>query len=187
MMLVVLVVIGGGCSITSTSGPEVGEVRRGGHPDPADPERLPYAFMRMTPEVVDILATWAPTIVHSFADRRPAKEITFGIGDAISVTIFEAAAGGLFIPIEAVVRPGNFGHSSQSERRHLGQHLRAICGLGARTGEDAVPGGNDDRRPNQEPRDRAAGGGRAGQPEHIADQRARRGEHSWPVSDGDRG
>jgi polysaccharide biosynthesis/export protein len=108
MMLVVLVVIGGGCSITSTSGPEVGEVRRGGHPDPADPERLPYAFMRMTPEVVDILATWARTIVHSFADRRPAKEITFGIGDAISVTIFEAAAGGLFIPIEAVVRPGNF-------------------------------------------------------------------------------
>ena len=31
-----------------------------------------------------------------------------GIGDVVSVTIFEAAAGGLFIPIEAGVRPGNF-------------------------------------------------------------------------------
>jgi polysaccharide export outer membrane protein len=107
-MLVVLAAVGGGCSIMPTTGPEVGEVRRGGYPDPRDPERLPYAFMRMTPEVVDILATWAPTIAHAFADRRPAKEITFGIGDTISVTIFEAAAGGLFIPIEAGVRPGNF-------------------------------------------------------------------------------
>src|SRR5262249_47317912 len=39
---------------------------------------------------------------------KPPKEIKFGIGDVVSVTIFEAAAGGLFIPIEAGVRPGNF-------------------------------------------------------------------------------
>ena len=43
-----------------------------------------------------------------FTDRRPPKEIKFGIGDVVSVTIFEAAAGGLFIPSEAGVRPGNF-------------------------------------------------------------------------------
>jgi polysaccharide export outer membrane protein len=36
------------------------------------------------------------------------REIRFGIGDVVSVTIFEAAAGGLFIPLEAGVRPGNF-------------------------------------------------------------------------------
>jgi polysaccharide export outer membrane protein len=34
--------------------------------------------------------------------------IKFGIGDTVTVTIFEAAAGGLFIPSEAGVRPGNF-------------------------------------------------------------------------------
>jgi polysaccharide export outer membrane protein len=34
--------------------------------------------------------------------------IRFGIGDILSVTIFEAGAGGLFIPLEAGVRPGNF-------------------------------------------------------------------------------
>ena len=39
---------------------------------------------------------------------RPPPEIKFGIGDVVSVTIFEAAAGGLFIPSEAGVRPGNF-------------------------------------------------------------------------------
>ena len=38
---------------------------------------------------------------------RP-RGITFGVNDVLSVTIFEAAAGGLFIPSEAGVRPGNF-------------------------------------------------------------------------------
>jgi protein involved in polysaccharide export with SLBB domain len=31
--------------------------------------------------------------------------ITFGIGDVLGVTIFEAASGGLFIPAEGGVRP----------------------------------------------------------------------------------
>ncbi len=44
-----------------------------------------------------------------FPDKRlPPSKIKFGIGDVVSVTIFEAAAGGLFIPTEAGVRPGNF-------------------------------------------------------------------------------
>jgi polysaccharide export outer membrane protein len=43
-----------------------------------------------------------------FADRRAPSQIRFGIGDLVGVTIFEAAAGGLFIPAEAGVRAGNF-------------------------------------------------------------------------------
>src|SRR5438093_856816 len=41
------------------------------------------------------------------ANQRP-RDITFGVGDILSVTIFEAASGGLFIPAEGAVRPGNF-------------------------------------------------------------------------------
>jgi len=41
-------------------------------------------------------------------DSRPPSEISFGVGDTVGVTIFESAAGGLFIPSEASVRPGNF-------------------------------------------------------------------------------
>lgn len=40
-------VLGGGCSIMPTSGPEIGEIHRGG--DPEDPERLPYALVKITP------------------------------------------------------------------------------------------------------------------------------------------
>ena len=40
--------------------------------------------------------------------RRLPRGITLGIGDIVSVTIFEAEAGGLFLPSEAGARPGNF-------------------------------------------------------------------------------
>jgi polysaccharide export outer membrane protein len=97
---------GGGCSIMPATGPEIGEIHRGGNP--SDPERLPYALVKVTPRVLDVLATWVPRIANAFTDRRPPRAITLGIGDVVSISIFEAAAGGLFIPIEAGVRPGNF-------------------------------------------------------------------------------
>jgi hypothetical protein len=40
--------------------------------------------------------------------RRPSRRIALGIGDVVSVTIFEAEAGGLFLPSQAGARPGNF-------------------------------------------------------------------------------
>src|SRR5437588_8962891 len=36
-----------------------------------------------------------------FSRRSPPRGITLGIGDVVSVTIFEAEAGGLFVPSEA--------------------------------------------------------------------------------------
>jgi len=68
-----------------------------------------YGLVRLTPQVVKILDQYGPTSLTAvFGDRRPPPEIRFGIGDILSVTIFEAAAGGLYIPAEAGVRPGNF-------------------------------------------------------------------------------
>jgi polysaccharide export outer membrane protein len=68
-----------------------------------------YALVKLTPDIVNILDEFGPrTISAIFGDSRPPPEVRFGIGDVVSVTIFEAAAGGLFIPLEAGVRPGNF-------------------------------------------------------------------------------
>jgi polysaccharide export outer membrane protein len=70
---------------------------------------LPYGLVNLTSEAVQAMAEYGPEgIAAAFGDRRPPPEIKFGIGDVVSVTIFEAAAGGLFIPLEAGVRPGNF-------------------------------------------------------------------------------
>jgi polysaccharide export outer membrane protein len=93
-----------GCAIMPTSGPSGDDVKAYAQ----EPDSLPYALVRMTPEVVQLLSGYVPRLNSAFADRRPPKEIRFGVGDVVSVTIFEAAAGGLFIPIEAGVRPGNF-------------------------------------------------------------------------------
>ena len=95
-----------GCSIMPTTGPEIGEIYREGNP--SDPERLPYTVVKVTPQVLDLLASWVPRIANAFTDRRPPQEIKLGIGDVVSISVFESAAGGLFIPAEASVRPGNF-------------------------------------------------------------------------------
>jgi polysaccharide biosynthesis/export protein len=69
----------------------------------------PYGLVKLSPEVVNILEEYGPrTLSGIFSDDRPPPEIKLGIGDIVSVSIFEAAAGGLYIPAEAGVRPGNF-------------------------------------------------------------------------------
>ena len=92
-----------GCSLMPTSGPAVEDVRTA-----TNQGSLPYELVKLTPPVVQVLAASAPTLAAAFSDRRVPSEIRFGVGDVVSVTIFEAAAGGLFIPAEAGVRPGNF-------------------------------------------------------------------------------
>jgi hypothetical protein len=46
------------------------------------------------------------SVSHVFS--RPPPRMTLGIGDVVSVTIFEAEPGGRLIPSDAGARPGNF-------------------------------------------------------------------------------
>jgi polysaccharide biosynthesis/export protein len=69
----------------------------------------PYGLVQLSPSVVNILEEYGPrTFTATFGDRRPPPRIKFGVGDVVAVSIYESAAGGLFIPSEAGVRPGNF-------------------------------------------------------------------------------
>jgi polysaccharide export outer membrane protein len=90
------------------SGPESWDVRQQAVDVSGTGGRLPYALVNLDPRVMSVLANSTPGFSGIFTDRRPPMQIKFGIGDTVSVTIFEAAAGGLFIPSEAGVRPGNF-------------------------------------------------------------------------------
>ena len=68
-----------------------------------------HVIVKLNPDVVSTVADYGqPSFVGAFADKRPPPDILFGVGDVLTITIFEAAAGGLFIPAEAGVRPGNF-------------------------------------------------------------------------------
>jgi polysaccharide biosynthesis/export protein len=103
-LLLGALVAAGGCELMPTSGPQSWDIFAGQH----DPQKLHYTLVRVTPQVVATLGEAVPRLATAFANNRPPERIRFGIGDVVSVTIFESAAGGLFIPAEAGVRPGNF-------------------------------------------------------------------------------
>ncbi len=93
----------GGCGFLPNDGPTSIDVLT------QKSELTPYALVKLAPETVDILAAYEPKgLAGAFTDRRPASNIKFGVGDIVSTTIFEATAGGLFIPLDAGARPGNF-------------------------------------------------------------------------------
>jgi polysaccharide biosynthesis/export protein len=93
----------GGCGFIPMSGPPSLDVRN------EQSSTLPFALVKLNPRIVHTLEHYEPNVLAGvFTDRRTPASILFGIGDVVSVTIFEATAGGLFIPIEAGVRPGNF-------------------------------------------------------------------------------
>jgi polysaccharide export outer membrane protein len=93
----------GGCGFIPMAGPSSLDVRTQQSPT------LPFAVVKLNPQVIRTLENYEPNgLAGVFTDRRAPASIRFGVGDVVSVTIFEATAGGLFIPIEAGVRPGNF-------------------------------------------------------------------------------
>jgi len=87
------------------SGPQARDITTGGQD--VQPAALAYAMVQVTPNVVNVLQKLTPRLSTAFASRTPPKAFRFGVGDIVSVTIFEAAAGGLFTS-SAGVRAGNF-------------------------------------------------------------------------------
>ena len=71
---------------------------------------IDYALVDVSKEVA---AHFDYTILNSLekgfgGGRGPAPETPLGVGDVLEITIFEAQAGGLFIPDDAGSRPGNY-------------------------------------------------------------------------------
>jgi polysaccharide biosynthesis/export protein len=71
---------------------------------------LPYAVMPINAYVLRATNSITDMSGTSFAHLRGGnyRDVTIGVGDIVAVTVFEAQAGGLFIPREAGVRSGNF-------------------------------------------------------------------------------
>jgi polysaccharide biosynthesis/export protein len=68
---------------------------------------LPYALVPVTSKTDAVLASVTPRLSTAFSDRTPPRGFRFGIGDIVSVTIFESAAGGLFTA-DAGIKAGNY-------------------------------------------------------------------------------
>src|SRR5262249_56391324 len=81
----------GGCAVMPVAGPESWDVWAGQH----DPKNIPYAFVRITPKVANVLGKSLPRLVGEFPDRRIPSEIRFDNGDAVGVTIFAPSSSAL--------------------------------------------------------------------------------------------
>ncbi len=71
-----------------------------------------YALVDISaPVIAHVAQATTPSLVGSFGGRSGAgssPSLPLGIGDVVSVTIFESQSGGLFIPADAGSRSGNF-------------------------------------------------------------------------------
>jgi polysaccharide export outer membrane protein len=74
------------------------------------PDALPFVLVDADPRVLETLVESrdASYFVGQFSDRSPPTDVAFGVGDTVRVTIFEAGAGGLFIPTSGTSHGGNF-------------------------------------------------------------------------------
>jgi polysaccharide biosynthesis/export protein len=93
----------GGCGFIPMAGPASIDIRS------ENSATLPFAVVKLDAAAVRIVEKSEPNVLAgAFKDSHPPSAIRFGIGDLVDVTIFEASAGGLYIPLEAGVRPGNY-------------------------------------------------------------------------------
>ncbi|MGD0642115.1 MAG: polysaccharide biosynthesis/export family protein [Roseiarcus sp.] len=102
-----------GCSMIPDSGPSRRDVESqatAALPAWGDGSILDYALVDLNRYVLPLLEDPGPgSLFGTFgAGHGPLPEIKVGVGDTVQVTLFEAQAGGLFIPIDAGSRPGNF-------------------------------------------------------------------------------
>jgi polysaccharide export outer membrane protein len=87
-----------GCSTLPNSGPTRDDVlseQVGGNASTGLQQR--YEIIEITSSVVEILRRRVPdSFLGHFGDYRPPAEPVIGVGDQVSVTVWEAGAGGLF-------------------------------------------------------------------------------------------
>lgn len=77
-------------------------------------ERVPYALVKLSPSVVRTVnedkafSMSATTLANLPNTHGDGAAVPIAVGDVLTITIFEAQAGGLFIPSDAGARSGNF-------------------------------------------------------------------------------
>jgi polysaccharide biosynthesis/export protein len=102
-----------GCSTLSRDGPATTSINGEAASVVAAAPGVPvfnYVLLEIDQIALSVFGTPPTTSLFSTfgRDKGPAPEIRVGVGDVVQLTIFESQAGGLFIPSEAGVRPGNF-------------------------------------------------------------------------------
>ncbi len=87
------------------------------------PERAksaPYCLVAVTPDVLTVAQHAQHRLAGRFNDHRGPTSLKIGVGDIVSVTIYELGVGGLFFPLEGGLRQGNYITLPNQEVDNLG-------------------------------------------------------------------
>lgn len=105
-----------GCGALPASGPygvdvpHGAKVRVDGSPESGAPKpKFNYALVDITKSVISWISQKSANVEKALWPSNASPEvIKVDVGDTLQVTIYESQSGGLFVPKEAGVRPGNF-------------------------------------------------------------------------------
>jgi polysaccharide export outer membrane protein len=104
-----------GCTVTSNSGPDAKAVESQATVKMASADKkksvgIDYALIDVNKTVLNYVGSvTTASLAGGFGGGRgAAPSLPLGVGDVVSVSIFESQAGGLFIPADAGARSGNF-------------------------------------------------------------------------------
>lgn len=102
-----------GCTSLPTGGPHHDDIADGAAASLLSDRNsvaFDYVLLDINRAILDQVVDIGPgSFFKSFGrGSGPAPVIRVGVGDVVQVAIFESSSGGLFIPPEASVRPGNF-------------------------------------------------------------------------------
>ncbi|MBS7534435.1 polysaccharide export protein [Ancylobacter sonchi] len=84
-----------GCGIVPSAGPNRQQITDAAHSK--DPEIADFMLVDIDKHVLTALSQYAPpTLEGRFSNRQRPSKYVIGVGDAVTVTLWEGAAGGLF-------------------------------------------------------------------------------------------
>jgi polysaccharide export outer membrane protein len=96
-LIALISALAGGCSVLPAAGPTARQVDAGAEVATPDGLFARYEIIDITPAVVEALRTRPlDSLLASFGDHRPSLEPVIGIGDYVSISVWEAGSGGLF-------------------------------------------------------------------------------------------
>ncbi len=107
------------CSTMPISGPENGDISRGAKmriipksvadsDSKGNPLDDDYIIVDVNADLIKKFNESPSGLSYSWPEIGVAENVKLMVGDVLSISIYESSAGGLFIPIEAGIRPGNF-------------------------------------------------------------------------------
>lgn len=99
----------GGCGLPN-SGPRGEQIERAAAvtAELNEPQNVPYCLVPVSKSVVSVAIENRYRFSGTLLGPRKPTTANIGVGDVISVTLFESTAGGLFFPLEGGMRQGNF-------------------------------------------------------------------------------